>query len=108
MGNNLISNKRLEPEIESLDTDLESLNLEIEPLEPVELCQKQPKKTTLNLKKFVKKGSEFRVDEHGVGWRRYHKGEWMCLGNLMGDKKVDAASEKKKKLELKRLKMLTY
>jgi hypothetical protein len=49
-----------------------------------------------------------KVDEDGVEWKKDYAGKWICSGRSEKQKKSDIINEKKRMLQIKRLKMLTY
>ena len=49
-----------------------------------------------------------RTDSRGVEWVKDNNGRWICTGNTEKIIAFDEENKKKKELELKRLKMLSY
>lgn len=63
---------------------------------------------SLIIKKSELKRDNFKIDEHGVEWRKDGSGDWICVGRTKEQRKIAALREKKKALEEKRLQILTY
>lgn len=49
-----------------------------------------------------------KVDQRGVEWLKDGDGQWLCVGKTRGRKRIDEIERKRRELEQKRLKMLTY
>jgi len=51
----------------------------------------------------------FKIDKRGIRWRKNSLlDEWICCGQSKEQRQINALNNKKKELELKRLKMLIY
>lgn len=83
-------------------------------LKEIELTERQEdalarkKKRELDMLTAPVRTIKFKTDSRGVSWRTGEKGEWICLGRSEYKQDMVTASEKKRRLNQKRLDLLKY